>query len=69
MAPRIPRPPPPPLDTATLAYVEQVLIERLHTVEIYGAPGGCPVCHDGELRGAILTVRRLRESQSESRQS
>ncbi len=59
--PRIVRPPPPPLDAVTLAYVEQVLAERLKTVEIYGAPGGCPTCHDGELRGAILTVREMRE--------
>jgi hypothetical protein len=59
--PRIPRPPPPQLDTVTLASVEQVLTERLKAVEIYGAPGGCPTCHDGELRGAILTVREMRE--------
>ena len=59
--PRIVRPPPPPLDAVTLAYAEQVLAERLKTVEIYGAPGGCPTCHDGELRGAILTVREMRE--------
>lgn len=56
--PRIVRPPPPPLDAVTLAQVEQ-LAERLKVVEIYGAPGGCPVCHDRELRGAILTVREL----------
>ena len=61
--PRIARPPPPPLDAVTLAHVEQVLAERLKTVEIYGAPGGCPSCHDGELRGAILKVRQLREGQ------
>jgi hypothetical protein len=60
---------PPPLDPVTLAYLERVLTERLSAVEIYGAPGGCPVCHDGELRGAILKVRQLRESQPESRQS
>ncbi len=59
--PRIVRPRPPPLDAVTLAHVEQVLTERLKTVEIYGAPGGCPSCHDGELRRAILTVREMRE--------
>jgi len=57
--PRIARPPPTSLDAITLAYVEQVLAERLKTVEIYGAPGGCPSCHDGELRGAILTVGEM----------
>jgi hypothetical protein len=50
-----------PSNAVTLAYVEQVLAERLKTVEIYGVPGGCPSCHDGELRGAILKVRQLRE--------
>ncbi len=69
MAPRIVRPRPPPLDPVTLAYVERVLAERLKTVEIYGAPGGCPTCHDGELRGAILTVREMRERQVEGEQA
>jgi hypothetical protein len=59
--PRIRRPPPPALDLLTLAYVEQLLAERLKAIEIYGAPGGCPTCHDGELRGAIVTVRDMRE--------
>ena len=54
--PSIVRPPPPSLDAVTLAHVEQVLAERLNPVEIYGAPGGCPSCHDGELRGAIVKV-------------
>ncbi len=67
--PRIVRPPPPPLNAVTLAHVEQVLAERLKTVEIYGAPGGCPSCHDGELRGAIYTVQTMRARVEQARKA
>ena len=33
--------------------VEQVLTESLDAVESYGAPGGCPTCHDGERRERV----------------
>jgi hypothetical protein len=58
-----PRAPSPtrPLDVVTLAHVEKLLTERLDAVVVYGA-GGCPTCHDGELRGAIRLVRELREA-------
>jgi len=54
----------PLIDSATLAYVEKLLAERLEAVQTYGAPGGCPSCHEGELRGAILKIRQLREDQA-----
>lgn len=54
----VPRPPPPPLDRATLEYVLGVLAERLRGVEIYGA-GGCPTCHDSELRAALHTLGEM----------
>ena len=66
--PLVPRPPSPPLDPVTLAYVAQVLTERLEAVEIYGE-GGCPTCHDGELRGAIHTVQTLRAKVEKARKA
>jgi hypothetical protein len=54
----VPRPPPSPLDRATLEHVLAVLAERLQAVEIYGA-GGCPTCRDSELRGALHTLREM----------
>jgi carbamate kinase len=53
-----PKPPIPSLDTATLDQVVRLLVERLDAVVTYGA-GGCPTCHDAELRGAIAIVRAL----------
>jgi len=47
-----------PLDRATLDYAVEVLQERLAAVEVYGA-GGCPTCHDAELRGSIAKLREL----------
>jgi hypothetical protein len=32
--------------------------DRLRAVEAYGA-GGCSLCHDAELRGAIARLREL----------
>jgi hypothetical protein len=55
---RLAKPPPPPLDHRTLLYVVKVLEERLRAVETYGA-GGCPTCHDAELRAAIARLREL----------
>lgn len=57
MYPR-PKPPPPPLDPKTLAYVVHLLTERLDAVVAYGA-GGCPTCHDAELRGVIARLKEL----------
>jgi hypothetical protein len=56
--PRTPRPPPPPLDKRTLEHLVTLFEERLRALETYGA-GGCPTCHDGELRGAIAKLREL----------
>lgn len=50
----------PPLDVATLRHVAMLLEDRLQAVVTYGA-GGCPTCHDAELRSAIVTVKRLAE--------
>ena len=55
--PRPPRPPP-PLDKSTIDYLIVLLEERLGAVVTYGA-GGCPTCHDAELRGAIARLRTL----------
>jgi hypothetical protein len=52
------RQPPPPVDPATLEHVLRLLTERLDAVVTYGA-GGCPSCHDAELRGAIAIIRGL----------
>ena len=49
-----------PLDAATLRHVAKLLEDRLQAVVTYGA-GGCPSCHDAELRGAITTLKRLQE--------
>lgn len=48
----------PNLDPATLLHVARLLEVRLEAVVTYGA-GGCPACHDAELRGAIVTIRSL----------
>ncbi|MBI5543777.1 MAG: hypothetical protein HY901_07825 [Deltaproteobacteria bacterium] len=48
------------LDAATLRHVAKLLEDRLQAVVTYGA-GGCPTCHDAELRGAIATIKRLAE--------
>jgi len=51
----------------TLKHVVQMLRERAAAVETYGA-GGCPTCHDAELRGAIAVLEGLaaRSGQSAS---
>ncbi|HTP27239.1 MAG TPA: hypothetical protein VMK12_16505, partial [Anaeromyxobacteraceae bacterium] len=59
--PRPSRPPPTRLDSETLKYARDVLTDRLRAVETYGA-GGCPSCHDAELRGAIAKLRELAEA-------
>jgi hypothetical protein len=46
------------IDHPTVERVLKLLEARLEAVATYGA-GGCPTCHDGELRGAILLLRRL----------
>jgi hypothetical protein len=46
------------LDPVTLQHAILLLENRLQAVVTYGA-GGCPTCHDAELRGAIATLRRL----------
>jgi hypothetical protein len=48
----------PGLDHPTLQRAIQLLESRLQAVVDYGS-GGCPSCHDAELRGAIATLRRL----------
>lgn len=53
-----PKPSIPSLDPATLDHVIRLLAGRLDAVVTYGA-GGCPTCHDAELRGAIAIVRGL----------
>lgn len=50
--------PAPPLDIPTLTFAIQLLEERFRAVETYGA-GGCPTCHDAELRAAIARLREL----------
>jgi hypothetical protein len=46
------------VDRPTVEHVLKLLENRLEAVATYGA-GGCPTCHDAELRGAILLLRRL----------
>lgn len=46
------------LDRPTVEHVLKLLENRLEAVATYGA-GGCPTCHDAELRGAILLLRRI----------
>lgn len=58
-----PKPSIPSLDAATLDQVIRLLTGRLDAVVAYGA-GGCPTCHDAELRGAIAIVRSLLPSTS-----
>lgn len=48
----------PDLDRATLEHAITALEKRLEAVATYGA-GGCPTCHDAELRVAIAFLRRL----------
>jgi hypothetical protein len=48
----------PLLDVPTLLHITKLLEDRLQAVVTYGA-GGCPTCHDAELRGAIATLKRL----------
>jgi hypothetical protein len=48
----------PSIDRATVEHVLELLEKRLEAVATYGA-GGCPTCHDAELRGAILLLRRI----------
>ncbi len=52
-----------PLDKPTLLYATAQLAARLHAVETYGA-GGCASCHDAELRGAIVMLKRLLEPEA-----
>jgi len=47
-----------PLDPTTLVHAARLLEERLQAIVTYGA-GGCPTCHDAELRGAIIILKRL----------
>jgi hypothetical protein len=53
-----PKPTSPPLDPTTLEQVIHLLTTRLDAVVTYGA-GGCPTCHDAELRSAIAKVKSL----------
>ncbi len=46
------------LDHPTIEHTIKLLEDRLLAVTTYGA-GGCPTCHDAELRGAIALLRRL----------
>jgi hypothetical protein len=46
------------VDRATIEHAISALERRLHVVATYGA-GGCPTCHDAELRGAIVLLREL----------
>jgi len=45
-------------DLPTLQHAIQLLESRLQAVVDYGS-GGCPSCHDAELRGAIATLKRM----------
>jgi hypothetical protein len=58
---RPPPPPPVPLDPGSVREVVRILEERLRQVEVYGV-GGCPACHDAELRGMIARLKRLAEA-------
>jgi len=58
MRPLPTKPAPPPVDAPTLLHAAGVLEERLKAVVAYGA-GGCPTCHDSELRAAIVKLREL----------
>lgn len=46
------------LDHPTIEHAILLLEARLQAVVTYGA-GGCPTCHDAELRGGIAILRRL----------
>ena len=56
--PHPPHPPVPALDHLALQHAIVKLEERLQAVVDFGS-GGCPSCHDAELRGAIATLRRM----------
>ena len=58
----MPDPIPAGLDHPTLRLAIQKLEDRLQAVITYGA-GGCPTCHDAELRGAIAILKRLMDPQ------
>jgi len=45
-------------DPPALQHAIQLLESRLLAVVDYGS-GGCPTCHDAELRGAIATLKRM----------
>jgi hypothetical protein len=49
-----------PLDPTTLREIVRLLDERVRQVETYGA-GGCPTCHEAELRAAVARLRALAE--------
>jgi hypothetical protein len=48
----------PPLDPSTLRHAMSRLEARLDAVVTYGA-GGCPTCHDAELRSAIALLKAM----------
>jgi len=47
-----------PLDPASLLHATARLEARLDAVVTYGA-GGCPTCHDAELRSAIALLKAM----------
>jgi hypothetical protein len=53
------------VDRRTVEHVLELLENRLEAVATYGA-GGCPTCHDAELRGAIQLLRRVATAQGAS---
>ncbi len=46
------------LHSPTLQAAIKRLQDRLDAVVTYGA-GGCPTCHDAELRGAIAMLKQM----------
>lgn len=50
----------PQLDAATLRHVAKLHEDRLQALMTFGA-GGCRNCHDAELRGVIVAIKRLAE--------
>ena len=46
------------LHVPTLQAAIKKLQDRLDAVVTYGA-GGCPTCHDAELRGAIAMLKQM----------
>lgn len=51
----------PPLDVATLRFLEQEVAARLHALDAYGVGAGCPSCHTAELRAFRARLARLRD--------